>query len=72
MKYNFTGQTSPLPFLLWTLHIIRETQQKPWFVQYTKDLFVRNQAILTIKWGIKEGPKFQKKKKKKKKRWKEQ
>ena len=40
MKYNFTGQTSPLPFLLWTLHIIRETQQKPWFVQYTKDLFI--------------------------------
>ena len=29
-------------------------------------LFIRNQAILTIKWGIKEGPKFQKKKKKKK------
>ena len=27
-------------------------------------LFVRNQAILTIKWGINEGPKFPKKKKK--------
>ena len=38
-------------------------------------LFIRNQAILTIKWGIKKGPKVPQKKEKKKeeeKRWIEQ